>query len=161
MEVTQASALKVESAESQSIELLWNLACPLREPLPPHCQTTCHVAEPVWSPPEGMVPREEKFGETGPQAISYPARLSQGAQDLKPHLILGQVNKIPTTALFSIPAATLLWGMLCPCRWVSRGRGRRSRAGAEACPILGLVHKTQLSSSTYILQGHVTTLTSA
>ena len=36
-----------------------------------------------------------------------------------------------------------------------------SRAGPEACPILGLVHKTRLSSSSYILQGHVTTLTSA
>ena len=102
MELTQASVWKVESAESQSIELLGNPACPLLEPLPPHCQTSCPVAEPGWSPPEGMVPREEKSGVRGPQAFSHPAHLSQGAQDLKPYLILGPPELNPPTT-FLLP----------------------------------------------------------
>lgn len=87
--------------------------------------------------------------DPGPEPIF---NCGPGEQDPHHHIL---------AALFSTPAATMLQGMLRPCRRVSREKGRRGRAGPEACPILGMVHKTQLSSPSYSLQGDVTTLTSA
>ena len=164
MELTQASVWKVESAESQSIELGKSCLPSARAPpttLPDFLPCGWARLEPSWGhgAQRGEVWGERTAGLLPPcssftRGSGLEAIFNSGPPRIKsPHHL--------PTALFSIPTATLLWGMLCPCRWVSRGRGRRGRAGPGVCPILGLVRKTRLSSSSYILQGHVTTLTSA